>query len=243
LNRRRGSAFTLIEVLVVVAIVAILAAILFPVFARAKTAAQRTVALSNLKQIGLAWTLYASDFDGVYSPPRTWLGGSKFAYWWASYDEISQVQIPSEGLLFPYSREAGIQADPLWPNRLRRATGATGFGYNYRFLGTGRTTDTSMGSPSETVAFATSARLSFLPPHALEGNAYLDPPSSSYPNYHARANGQGCVVWADAHASVFAPRFRLTVTGGFTPERLRLDNLGDIDRDGDFSTDELFDLE
>lgn len=60
-SKPRG--FTLIELLVVIAIIAILAAILFPVFAQAKVAAQRTVDLSNTRQLGTVITLYAGDFD------------------------------------------------------------------------------------------------------------------------------------------------------------------------------------
>jgi prepilin-type N-terminal cleavage/methylation domain-containing protein len=60
MNRK---AFTLIELLVVISIVAILAAILFPVFAQAKSAAKKTADLSNFNQIGKAVLLYANDND------------------------------------------------------------------------------------------------------------------------------------------------------------------------------------
>jgi len=59
-------AFTLIEILVTIAIIAILAAIMFPVFARARENARRTSCLSNLKQLGLAIQQYVQDYDGYY---------------------------------------------------------------------------------------------------------------------------------------------------------------------------------
>jgi len=57
------AAFTLIELLVVITIISILAAILFPVFARARENARRASCLSNLKQIGLAFMQYSQDYD------------------------------------------------------------------------------------------------------------------------------------------------------------------------------------
>src|SRR5436305_3040804 len=63
LHRTRTAAFTLIELLMVIAIIAILAAILFPVFAQAREAARKTACLSNIKQIGTACLMYAQDYD------------------------------------------------------------------------------------------------------------------------------------------------------------------------------------
>lgn len=55
--------FTLIELLVVIAIIAILAAILFPVFAKARESGRRAACANNLKQITLAYLMYAQDND------------------------------------------------------------------------------------------------------------------------------------------------------------------------------------
>jgi type II secretory pathway pseudopilin PulG len=52
--------------LVVIAIIAILAAILFPVFGRAKEQAKATVCLSNAREVGLAVVMYLTDSDGTY---------------------------------------------------------------------------------------------------------------------------------------------------------------------------------
>ncbi len=62
--------FTLIELLVVIAIIAILAAILFPVFVGAKRAAQKSVCVANMKQLGVAWALYNADYEDRFPDRR-----------------------------------------------------------------------------------------------------------------------------------------------------------------------------
>jgi len=97
-TRRRG--FTLIELLVVLAIIAILAAILFPVFARAREKARTTSCQNNMKQLGTAFAMYRSDYDGFM--PMDWFeADNNRVYRWihATYGYIYDeniYQCPSE---------------------------------------------------------------------------------------------------------------------------------------------------
>jgi len=66
----RSRAFTLIELLTVIAIIVVLAALIFPVFSRARESARMTQCLSNLRQIGVGVAMYVEDWDGAYPMSR-----------------------------------------------------------------------------------------------------------------------------------------------------------------------------
>jgi len=108
LARRTG--FTLVELLVVIGILAVLAAILFPVFARAREKARAAQCTSNLKQLGLALEMYSTDYDDLYpwavDPadqylPQIWNG---FPTWQA----LIPTMQPLKDVLLPYTKNREI---------------------------------------------------------------------------------------------------------------------------------------
>jgi prepilin-type N-terminal cleavage/methylation domain-containing protein/prepilin-type processing-associated H-X9-DG protein len=100
-QRRTGlkPAFTLVEVLVVIGIVAVVAAILLPVLAAARAAGHRAACISNQKQVGAAILLYAQDYDDHFPPVESIRFRTPYeAYWYL--------------LLHPYVRDRSLFACP-----------------------------------------------------------------------------------------------------------------------------------
>ncbi len=247
-----GKGFTLIELLVVIAIVALLAAILFPVFSQVREKARQASCLSNLRQIGLAALQYAQDYDERLFPVSydDWQH-----YWWGLVDYASRTVDFQKGFLYPYMRNAQIKGCPSFtPQVAYFPFGHLGYAYNYNYLSpfgpppsfTPRAVSFSeIREPTRTVWLADSARLNvwaYATP-TLEANAFLEPPSSNFPTFHCRHNRTGSVLWCDGHSKSFPFKGRQGTFGwGFNAEDFAAHSLGDIDEDGDYTTDELFDL-
>ena len=109
------SAFTLIELLMVIAIIGILAALLLPVLSRAKNSASKATDLNNLRQIMIALHTYTSD-DGDVLPPPNWDGGYAVTNGWLYKTDFSQSGPASykleEGLFWPLLQAAKVYVCP-----------------------------------------------------------------------------------------------------------------------------------
>jgi len=248
------SGFTLIELLVVIAIIAILAAILFPVFAKVREKARQTACASNLKQLGTAWQMYAQDYDETLMPAYDYRGttpGCAWLTWVGCVSTTDSKLVPNTSTLQPYTKSEGLKSCPSRPNVNEYYAGNTGYGYNWHAFGGFASTGTpttalaAIQVPTETIVFCDAAAVHVVGGSAqgLEAAAMLNPPSISWPSFHARHNGVGNVLWADGHVKIERPSLIAAAYQGTDASVFKGNSLGDIIKPGAADVDYYYNLD
>jgi prepilin-type N-terminal cleavage/methylation domain-containing protein/prepilin-type processing-associated H-X9-DG protein len=241
-----STAFTLVEMLVVIAIVGILAALLLPVLAQGRSSAQRAACESNLRQLAVATEMYLGD-NGGYFFPRSGPPSSAGQQWWFGW--LQGTTVPegqrafdlSTGVLFPYLRGSDVRLcpSPNWRSPQFKPKGTNvifSYGCNaYLFAGPGRlpVNIDQVSRPASTALFADAAQVNIFQAPASPANPmfeefyYVDLETNygrfnNQPNGHFRHSQRANATFADGHVGKEKP-----VPGSFD-KRLPSQHIGQL---------------
>jgi len=243
----RPDAFTLLELLVVIAVLGILAALLLPTLALGKASARRAQCANNQHQLTLAAQMYWDDHDGVcfrWSSGST-NGGQRYWFGWLGPGaEGSRTFDVSQGVLYPYLAGSLVRTCPSLDYALAqfklKATGSSyGYGYNLALSPpTAALHINSVARTSETTLFGDAAQVNDFQQPASPANPmleewyYLDNPTNMtgrgyYPHAHFRHQQRANVAFCDGHVGSerilegsIDPRLPRQLVGRLRPEIL-----------------------
>jgi len=213
----------LLELLAVIAIIALAASLLLPALNGSKTSARKIQCVGSLHQLGLATHLYWDDNNGQcfrYNGPVTNYGQIYWFGWMGPGAEEQRSFDLSPGVLYPYVKGRGIEICPALNYSLAqfklKATGASyGYGYNKFLSGTNREPAVGVSRitrPADTALLADAAQVNVWQPPASLDNPMLEEwyyvnTSEDQPNGHFRHSRRANAIFCDGHvaAEKFVP--------------------------------------
>lgn len=216
-RRFDGDGFTLVELLVTIAVIAVLAAMLLPALSRARLAASRARCVSNLHQLGLAGQMYWEDNSGQafrYGGTLTNSGRLYWFGWIGAGAEGDRLFKPEEGALHPYLKGRGVELCPsldrcVSPFKAKAGSPTYSYGYNLYLSAAKADPPVNIGrisKPSERVFLADAAQVNTWQAPASQANPMLEEwyyvdNSTQQPNGHFRHRERANAVFMDGHVA------------------------------------------
>lgn len=212
-------AFTLLELLVVIAIIALLASMTAAALHKSRQSAQQVRCLSNLRQLGLAAHMYWDDNGGNCFRYRGISTNNGDIYWFGWLGRGSESTRPfdfSKGALFPYLTGKGIEICPSLNYAMAsfklKATGASyGYGYNLTLSSALEQPSFNINRairPADLALFADCAQVNTFQLPATPENPMLEEFyyfSTNEPTVHFRHRQKSNVVFCDGHTAAEVP--------------------------------------
>lgn len=242
--RMRRHAFSLIELLVVVGIIGLLAAMLFPALRRAREAGKAALCTGNLHQLGLATQMYLDDYDRYFAYQQP-VGADDMLWYFGLESPFAEGAPPggrnldpTRAVLYPYLkavRRVEIcpsydYRSPKWRQKFNVVS--TGYGLNQLITGVSLA---AVANPSGIVVFGDSAQVNSIQAPAsstnpmLEEFYFLEYQNISASTTHFRHHQRAAVLFVDNHVS------QLRMAPGTRDTRIPEANIGRLNATGDLA--------
>lgn len=209
--------FTLLELLIVIAIIAILASMLLPALSKARQAAQSSICKGNLKQLAAAMYSYADDYDGwgtyftnvdygngLYGPFDDWRYDYSLCPYLGTGKKTYGLNPPAASSLCPSGRRDGTGA--------QTSTGQSNFSYSFSiYLTRGNTV-----LPNNTGSKITQVKKPSIRVFCADTTTYA---ASLWSNTHfanRHRGGRDNLIFVDSHVEEWSPAVKTAIGSGST---------------------------
>ena len=205
MKQRIPRGFTLIELLIVISIIAVVAAILFPVFAQSQEKARQTSCANNLRQIWQAVRMYSDDNDSCWPGNEEWIDRAWDSRWHGAHP--LQISICPSVNIGEAQKLQVLRGAPGYAYSSGLSDVYTGGGDSRQTIPEARNRDGRVPYPATTIAFCEAPVSISFASSTENGFSFITPSGQVeiLENAFKRHNGGSNFLFADGHLHWYRP--------------------------------------